>query len=294
MEFRLNYVVVGCFVLILTACTLAAGLWLSAGFQNKSYDIYEILMYEPVSGLNEQAPVKFNGVQVGYVQSISLNARNPRQVILLVDIEHGTPITKSTVAMLMTQGITGVTYIGLKAKTPHADSLKKLPGQTYPIIPSSPSLLVELDTAVRELSGNLDDISASLKTLLSTENIQIFHDLLSHTNNVIKNIDHHAASINHIFHNTDIVMQNLAKSSVDFHQTLLSFNQAATETTQFLSESKYALRQWSTQVVPSTYSLVTQLARLTSDFQQIANELKQQPSLLIREKGSLPLGPGEH
>lgn len=300
MEFRVNYVIVGLFVLIIAASTLATGLWLSAGLQNKTYDTYEILMYEPVSGLNEQAPVKFNGVQVGYVQSIDLNVANPRQVILLTQIESGTPITKSTVATLMAQGITGVTYIGLKAKTPNADPLEKLPGHEYPIIPSSPSLLVELDSAIRGLSSNVDDISVAIKRVLSSKNIKAFSSLLNHTNNILGNIDNNQAHITQILTNTDTVMKKLADSSAHFPQTvknfdkaMVSFNTASLDTSEFLSEAGYAVRQWSNQIAPTTFNLVYQITRLTSDFEEIAGELKQQPSLLIRGKAELPLGPGE-
>ncbi len=293
MEFRVNYVVVGLFVLIIAACTLATGLWLSAGFQNKSYDIYEILMYEPVSGLNEQAPVKFNGVQVGYIQSIDLNDLNPRQVILLAAIESGTPITKSTVATLMSQGITGVTYIGLKARTPHADPLKKLPGEEYPIIPSSPSFLVELDSTLRDLSSHLVDVANSIERVLSPENTKKFSSILAHTDNILKNIDDHSKDISS-------VLTNLAKGSKDFpdamkefNRTLVSLRKASNDVSGFLDQGGYTLRQWSNQFVPSTFSLLYQVSRLTANLDTVASELKTQPSLLLHGNVNPPLGPGE-
>lgn len=293
MEFRINYVVVGLFVLILAGCTLITALWLSAGFQSKSYRPYEILMYEPVSGLNEQAPVKFNGVQVGYVQSIRLNDKNPRQVILLTQIEAGTPITKSTTATLLSQGITGVTYIGLKARTPNADLLTRLPGQKYRIIPSSPSLLMELDAAIRELSANVDDITTSFKKVLSTENIQNVHNILEHTDNILKNFDEHSSNVAHILVNFDKGTQNLPETMKQFNTTLKSFNQASIDASEFLSDGKYVLRQWSSEVVPTTFSLASDIGRLVSDLEQISSELKQQPSLLFRGKVAPRLGPGE-
>ncbi len=286
MEFRVNYVIVGLFVLILAACVLVTGLWLSAGFQSKSYNTYEILMYEPVSGLNEQAPVKFNGVQVGYIQTIDLNEKNPRQVILFAQIEEGAPITKSTTATLMAQGITGVTYIGLKAKTPNADLLTKLPGQKYPIIPSSPSLLVEVDTAIRELSSNVDEISAAIKRILSDKNIRTFDSILDHTNNVLDNLDQHSQNIGNILKNTDKITQDFPESIKQFNKTLDTIDKLSTE-------AEYAVQQWSAQIVPSTFNLVAQIGRLVTDLEQMTGELKEQPSLIIRGKTSRRLGPGE-
>lgn len=300
LEFRVNYVVVGFFVLVISACALVTGLWLSAGFQSKTYDTYEILMYEPVSGLNEQAPVKFNGVQVGFVTSIDLNDLNPRQVILLVDIETGTPITTSTVATLMSQGITGVTYIGLKAKTQHAEPLKKLPGQPYRIIASVPSFLVELSSTVREIGAHVVDVANSIQRVLSVENTQAFQAILAHTSHVMKTLDTHSKHLGNIIQNTDVFTKNLAQGSKNFpdtmeqfQQTLIALDQTSTELSQFLTQGSYTLRQWSEQFVPSAFSLVYQASRLTMDLDQIASELKNQPSLLIRGKAYPPLGPGE-
>lgn len=293
MEFRVNYVVVGLFVLVVTVFALITGLWLSAGFQKQNYDTYEILMYEPVSGLNEQAPVKFNGVQVGYVQSIHLNSKNPRQVILLTHIVAGTPISQSTVATLMSQGITGVTYIGLKAKTPHADRLKKLPGQLYPIIPSTPSLLVEVDAAIRGLSNNIDTISASIEQILSPQNIRVFNQSLLHINHILANIDNHADDIGHIIKNTRLFSEHFPTMINNFNASTKTLTAASNEATQFFSTGTYAIQQWSNQVIPSTFSLVSQVGRVLANLEQMTNELQQQPSLLIHGKVTPPLGPGE-
>lgn len=293
LEFRVNYVVVGLFVLIVTVFALITGLWLSAGFQKQNYDTYEILMYEPVSGLNEQAPVKFNGVQVGYVQSIHLNSKNPRQVILLTHIVEGTPISQSTVATLMSQGITGVTYIGLKAKTPHAPLLKQLPGQLYPIIPSTPSLLVEVDAAIRGLSNNIDTISASIEQILSQQNIRLFNQTLTHIDHILANIDNHAEDIGQILKNTRIFSEHLPMMVKNFNASTQTLTTASNEATQFFATGTYAIQQWSNQVIPSTFSLVSQVGRVLANLEQMTNELQQQPSLLIRGKVAPPLGPGE-
>ena len=61
---------------------------------------------ESVAGLNLNAPVKYNGVEVGKVSDIRLDPVNPEKVRLTFAIEHGTPIKADTVAVLKTQGLT--------------------------------------------------------------------------------------------------------------------------------------------------------------------------------------------
>ena len=110
----MNYSVVGAFVLILGALLIAGVLWLaSGGALQKSYNQYLAIADESVAGLNLNAPVKYNGVDVGKVRKIWLDPVNPQRVILLFAIERGTPIKEDTIAVLKTQGLTGIAYVEL-------------------------------------------------------------------------------------------------------------------------------------------------------------------------------------
>ena len=91
-------------------------LWLSSGkYYRKSYDTYQTYMTESVSGLNLNAPVRYRGVDVGRVRKIALAPGNVEQVQVTLDIERGTPVKEDTVAMLQTQGLTGIAYVELTA-----------------------------------------------------------------------------------------------------------------------------------------------------------------------------------
>jgi phospholipid/cholesterol/gamma-HCH transport system substrate-binding protein len=69
METKVNYAIVGAFVLVLGAALIAGILWLaSGGGFEKKYDFYLALVGESVAGLNLNAPVKYRGVDVGKVR----------------------------------------------------------------------------------------------------------------------------------------------------------------------------------------------------------------------------------
>ena len=109
MESKVNLPLVGAFVLALAAVLIAGVLWLATGgVYQTHYDLYQAALEESVAGLNPNAPVKYNGVDVGKVRSITLDAGNPQRVKLLFAIESGTPIKQDTVATLKTQGLTGI------------------------------------------------------------------------------------------------------------------------------------------------------------------------------------------
>jgi len=186
MEPRANYFIVGLFVIGLAAIAICSVLWLSAS-RHKISHTYLTYMDESVSGLSVQAPVKFNGVNVGFVSAIKLNSENPQQVRLLLNIEEGTPINQSTRATLMTQGITGVMFVGLTAGATTAPLLETQPGETHPVIPSEPSVLVELGTTLRKMTDDMRSISEGFNELLNDNNQKSIHNSLKNLDITLQN-----------------------------------------------------------------------------------------------------------
>ena len=136
MESKVNYTIVGLFVILLGIGLVAISFWLTEARHQKAYNPYLVFMGESVSGLSEQSSVLFNGVRVGYVKTITLDPENPQRVRLLLMISDETPINASTTATLMSQGITGLTYVGLKAILhEHATQRRLDPERAFPAPP---------------------------------------------------------------------------------------------------------------------------------------------------------------
>ncbi|HFE8536005.1 TPA: MlaD family protein, partial [Legionella pneumophila] len=220
MESKTNYTIVGLIVLILTAGLLSAGLWLSVGFNQKEYTSYTVYLKESVSGLSVESPVKFNGVQVGYVKEIKLNKNDPRQVELLLNIEKSTPITTSTSATLISQGITGVTYVGLSAGSSELTPLRKMPGEPYPVIPSKPSLLNQLDAVLKEVAENVGAVSEKAQLIFNEENADNVRKSLANIERITEIIADKGQTIDSSLNNLDVFVANMAKTSKQFPQLI--------------------------------------------------------------------------
>lgn len=264
MEPRANYFIVGLFVIGLTAVLVGAILWFTAG-QHKVRNDYITYLNESVSGLSVQAPVKFNGVEVGSVIDIALNPANPQQVRLLLAIDEGTPINQSTKAVLMTQGITGVMFVGLKAGAAKASPLTIKPGNRYPIIASESSLLVQLDTILREITGDMHKITESFQQLLDKNNLKSIHDSLAHI-----------AKVTGVF----------ADRSADLDSSLKGLNGT-------LQDSQAVVQDFSQQLLPSLTSTMNKFNRVLNQVEPLATTLKDNPSALVRGKLPATPGPGE-
>ena len=160
MEEKVNFAVVGAFVLILGAALIGAVLWLSSGQSyGTSYDIYQVYMRESVSGLNLNAPVRYHGVEVGRVRKIALAPDDVEQVQLTLAIAHGTPVKVDTVAVLQTQGLTGIAFVELKGGTHDSPPLEARTGEPYPVIKAGPSLMVRLDAGLTDAAHALKNLA---------------------------------------------------------------------------------------------------------------------------------------
>jgi len=188
MEEKVNFAVVGVFVLVLSAALIGGVLWLSSGKSyGKSYDIYETYMKESVAGLNLKAPVRYRGVDVGHVQKIALDPRNVEQVQLTLAIESGTPIKVDSVAVLSTQGVTGIAFVDLTGGSRDSPVLKVEPGATAPVIRSGPSLLVRLDASLIDASHALKNIARL------SENLPQFVQRLQRSADIFDNMSNELA-----------------------------------------------------------------------------------------------------
>jgi phospholipid/cholesterol/gamma-HCH transport system substrate-binding protein len=307
LEAKINYTVVGIIVLILIACLIATGLWLSVGFEQKKYNTYAVYMHEAVSGLNNEAAVKFNGVQVGFVRKIELNQNDPQQVKLLLNIEEGTPITTSTSATLISQGITGVTYVGLSANSSDLTPLQKLPGHPYPIIPSKPSLFHQLDSVLKEVSENVNKVSIEVNRIFDKENAAYIKKTLANFQEITDILAKNSQQIQQSLANANVFLKNTAQVSKEFPAIVTDlkvgvrkFNSMATSVTnagdeivETMQSGKLAIDKISQQAVPPAIALLRRLDIIAANLEKISAQMRQNPSVLIRGTKAPKSGPGE-
>ncbi|MES2141721.1 MAG: MlaD family protein [Pseudomonadota bacterium] len=265
MESKINYTLVGAFVLILTVALIVFITWLSAGFTTKNYNTYLVIMNESVAGITTNSTVKYNGVDVGSVKQISLCKSNPKQVRLLLQIEEHTPITAGTTATLNSQGLTGITYIALQGSDADHAPLKIEPGEKYPIIKSTPSLFIRLDTALRDLTINMNQITQDINGVLGGKNPERFREIL---NNLNTTTNHLAAQSQQL----DSILINTAKSTQLFPSLIDTLTQ---------------------RTLPSTNEVLDNLTLMSDNLLELSDSLKQNPAVLLRGQTPLPPGPGE-
>ncbi|OGB33711.1 MAG: mammalian cell entry protein [Burkholderiales bacterium RIFCSPLOWO2_12_FULL_61_40] len=280
METKVNYALVGGFVLLLGAVLIGGVLWLASGgaFQKK-YDRYLAVEEESVAGLNLNAPVKYNGVDVGKVEDIRLDTSNPARVNLLFAIERGTPIKVDTVAMLKTQGITGIVYVELSGGAPNAPLLRAAAGARYPVIDTRPSLSARLENVLTNVLAKLDSTSNSINALLSEENRAAFQSVLKNT----------AQASAHM----EAVVERIGRSASAVERMGNAVAKTSASATKTVDAVGSDVKHFSTQTLPELERLLGELNDLTISLRRLSEQTERDPRGLLFGRKPVPAGPGE-
>lgn len=320
MEPKVNYVLVGSFVAFLGAAVLAGILWLGKTDYRGSYDRYEAYMKESVAGLSVDSTVKYRGVDVGRVRDITLRPDNPEEVLLTLDIVRGTPIKTDTIAVLETQGLTGLATINLTGGSREAPALVALEGQNYPVIKTGPSLFFRLDEAVSRLLSeeglaqlivHLDSAAIGVAKMLDEENQTLIKRTIKDLSDVAQTIAAHRAQIDQSLNGAARSADNLVKLTgslnaqippllADINKSVSALGAATDELGRtsktvgtVVNESRLELQQFTRRTLPEAGLLITELRQLTSMLTRVARELEREPSSLVFGRKAPQRGPGE-
>lgn len=262
MEEKINFAVVGIFVLVLSAGLIGGVLWFSSGKSYRTaYDTYLTYMKESVSGLNLNAPVRYRGVEIGRVQKIALAPGNVEQVQLTLAIERGTPVKVDTAAVIQTQGLTGLAFVELTGGGRDSPALQTQAGEEYPVIKAAPSLMRRLDSAITVLLTNLNQASENINALIDEDNRRAIKNALA---------------------DIEVLSRTLAARSAAIDSSLTNAARTLDNTRQFTNKT-----------LPEVHQLVLELRGLTSSLRTFSDQLAQNPNVLLYGKPAAKRGPGE-
>jgi phospholipid/cholesterol/gamma-HCH transport system substrate-binding protein len=308
MEAKVNFVVVGVFVIVLSTTLIAGVLWLSSGkYYRKSYDTYQTYMTESVSGLNVGAPVRYRGVDVGRVRKIVLAPGNVEQVQVTLDIDRGTPIKVDTIAVLQTQGLTGIAFVELTGGGRTSPPLRAQPGEEFPAIKSGPSLMNRLESSLTTLIAGLNRTSDNLNAALDEENRRALRKTLADLEIVSRALAARSATIDAGLASAAKTMENTARitdqlprllervdrSADTFDRMANQIAGAGVRATSMLDDSRADVQRFTNETLPEVQELVADLRDLTAALRRVSGELEKNPSVLVYGKPSQKRGPGE-
>lgn len=292
METRANYVLIGAFTIAVVVFGLLFSLWAAKYSSDRSWQEYEVIFNEPVTGLTEGGSVQYNGIAVGTVQRLTLSPQDPRRVEALLKIGADVPVKVDTKAKLSQQGITGSPFIQLTGGSPNAARLQPRGDDDIPVIQTEPSALQNIADTASRIVERLDEV-------MSDENI-------AHINQTLANLDNMTAAIGGQKQDIRALVQNLRQASEQLNTTLATTNRAvgnidkelpavlakldstltkldsaAGNANQILGENRAAINSFANDGLSQLGPTLSDLRSLVRDLRRISDRLDQNPTRFI-------------
>lgn len=320
MEPKVNYALVGAFVVLLGATILGAIFWLGKTDYRGIYDRYYVYTRESVAGLSVDSTVKYRGVDVGRVKEVILNPENAEEVRVTLDIVGGTPIKIDTQAVLVTQGLTGLVTLNLTGGSRESPPLTPVSGQAYPVITSVPSLLGRLDGTLANLLSeqglstlvaNLNGLAHNASSALDEDNRKVLKQILKDLSEVTKVLAERSGQIDRgvqqavqaadqsvrvteqLGKQLPTLVDRLSRSAAGLQQMTEDLSRTSRSVGEMVGASRPGIEQFSRQTLADAGSLVTELRQLTATLNRVAQQVERQPNVLVLGRSAQTKGPGE-
>ncbi len=307
MYSKVNYTIIGIFVILFTAGMIFFAFWLGNTSFKQDHDLYLLRMKDSVSGLSKDSGVKLKGVDVGTVSEIRINPKNIEEVEIILKINQGIPIKEDMRGVISMFGLTGLSYVEIKGGTNSAKKLQSVNGE-IPVLKAGSSFLGNLENKFEELSSKFVTILDKGEKLLSDENLKNFSALLDNTNHlVVKGADVEDKMISTL-DDVEVTLQefrvSFAKLSKDYDILAVDLHKdikPSIEKFDRMTESiKSLVTQMEKTVNRGDYNMdkimkptVNDMRDLTEQLSALTRELRRSPSDILYKSRKPRRGPGE-
>ncbi len=292
MESKINYTLVGLFVVLLLSGLVGFVIWLEQLNSEDEFDYYHVYMNESVAGLNPDASVKYKGVNIGTVAKIGINPDNLEQVELLLKIKHSIKITKDTRATLKSFGITGLAFVELSGSKNNSLPLKAS-ADKIPVIPSTPSVFTQLDDALNAFSKKSTLALDKFNRLLNDDNLKNIDSILLEAKLLLKEVRNELSSFHTLVEN-GVVMEKSATSAFEkINLASVSVQQMANTLNKNYADVGINIQQDINQSLEAFNKLMYDLDIVADELQRTIQSIEDSPSDLLFKKSRLRPGPGE-
>lgn len=303
MYSKVNYTIVGIFVLLFGAGMVWFAFWLAKYGLDEEYDVYRLEMKESVAGLSIDSNVKLHGVDIGRVLKIKINPKDIETVDVLVEIQKGVPIKEDMIAFTEMFGVTGLLSINIEGGTNAAKTL--VPTKDHiPLIKTKPSLLSRLTYNLGGMSDKIEALLVQSEKLLSDHNIETMGHIFENVEKVTAKgealEDKMMASMDHINTKLTEAITDFKQMQKDFAEikevsvpavdalmeTSKNFNRMTLKVEKSIERGDYNLKK-------ILEPMLIEMQILTNQLTKMSRQLEQNPSELLFKSRQLRKGPGE-
>ncbi len=296
METRANHVLIGAFTLAVCLMAVLFALWAAKYTTEKSFQEYDVVFQEAVTGLSVGSQVLYSGISVGAVRNLSLVRDDPRKVVARIRLSADTPVKTDTRAKLTLTGLTGTAVIQLTGGSPGSPALEAPEGKRVATIPSEPS-------ALQNIAATANEIVDRVNVLLSEENIARIARTLEQLDQVTGSIAGEREEIAALIRSARAASEKLEATLASADKTITGIDQgvvqklpaivakldrtlAQLETTSqsangILSDNREAIADFSNDGLGQVGPTMRQLRSLIRELDDLADKVETNPAGFI-------------
>ena len=307
MYSKVNYSLIGSFVLIFMAAIVFFVLWLGDSKFKEDSKLYILRTTESVSGLSEDSGVKLKGVNIGTVSKIRVNVKNIEEVEIILSLKKDIPIKEDMRAVISMFGLTGLAYIEISGGTNSSKTLVSENGK-MPIIKSGSSTYMDFKGKLDSLNERLSLFLENTEKVLSDENIKNFSALIKNANiATLKGITVEDKLILTLEETTTTIKEfreTFSKLSKNYNGLAVNLNKELPLLVENVSKTSTSIERVAANIETTfnrgDYNFqkilqpsVSSIRELSSQLSALTRELKRSPSDILYKSRKPMRGPGE-
>lgn len=300
METRANHVLIGAFTLAVSILLVLFALWIAKYTSDKSFDEYDVVFKEAVTGLSKGGIVQYNGIAVGEVRELSLDKTDPRKVIARVRVAADTPVKVDTKAKLAIVGLTGVAQIQLSGGSPRSERLTAVRDQKVPVILADTSAFQKLLESSEDIVTTASEVLLRVKQVLSDDNLARVSQSLANIEAVtttlsdergdigelIRNAREASARLERTLASTESLMgkvdgelgAKLPELVASLERTLRQLDSATAQADGILTENRSAIGEFGNEGLTQVGPALTELRSVLRDLNRVVGKLERNPA----------------
>lgn len=307
METRAHHVLIGLFTLVVAALLMLFALWLGKYTTDRSFDEYDVVFREAVTGLSKGGIVQYNGIAVGEVRGLSLDRVDPRKVIARIRVDAETPVKRDTRAKLAIVGLTGVAQIQLSGGSPESTRLRAGSDGRVPVILADTSAFQHLLDSSEDIATTASEVLLRLNRVLSDDNLDRINKSLANVDAVTATMAGSRAELAEMVRNANVASAQLKRTLIStgkmadgvnrdlvsqlpglvakLDRTLTRMESLTGQADGMLRENRDAVRSLGNDGLTQVGPAITELRALLRDLDRVIGKIEHSPAGFVLGKG---------
>ncbi len=282
MESKVNYAVVGLFVILFGMLGAIIVVWLiGSGSMRSNYKNYIVYTSENISGLHTDSTVRYKGLDIGKVSKIVIDKKHPNFIKIYIEVSKDIPIKKNTIATISSSGLTGISYINLSYSKHQLKPFFKIKAK-YPVIYTKPNQLEEVLNKLPKIVNSINNAFSKINVAFNQHTINSIQETASNINKLTKELRKTNLKAQKLLKDSDKLIYSLQKDSNNIDAVTNLVKKTVIDIDNLTKNLNSTTAYTKKTLIKEGTSTLKETKRALLELKQLIIEIKRNPSIIIR------------